>query len=90
MHMFGPEQCGFSFWWIVPVLMMLLCFFMIRGGRRSMMCGFGTRRGSIRQQRSSDSAMDILDKRLASGEINREEYEEKKIMIAGPTESFTE
>ncbi len=79
--MFGPEIYNFPYWWIFPLAMIALCFFMMMGRRGSMMCGFGSRRANSHHVGSSDSAMDILDKQYALGEINKEEYEEKKRTI---------
>ena len=83
--MYGLELSNFSFWWIVPILMMILCFLMMKGRRGSMMCGFGSRDIDNQQTRVPDSAIDILDKRYASGEINKEEYEEKKRTLTEST-----
>jgi uncharacterized membrane protein len=83
--MYGSEFFNSSFWWIVPILMMILCFLMMRGRRRSMMCGFGSRDKDRHHISFSDSATDILDKRYASGEINKEEYEEKKRTLTEST-----
>ena len=68
--MFGYEFCG-GYWWLFPLVMIVLCFLFMRGcmGSRRM-CGWGTGFG--------ESAMDILNKRYASGEIDQNEYEEKK------------
>jgi uncharacterized membrane protein len=76
--MFGSEFLGFPFCWLFPILMIALCLFMIKGPRRAMMCGFGSRDKDSKHISASDSVMDILGKRYAQGEINREEYEEKK------------
>ena len=77
----GAEVCGSSFWWIFPLIMMFLCFFMMRGRRGSMMCCFSPRRTEKNRINESGSATEILDKRYALGEISREEYEERKNIL---------
>jgi putative membrane protein len=73
---------GSEWWWIFPLVMIVLCFVMMRRRGGSMMCGFGSRRANDTLPiGSSDSAAEILDKRYALGEIGKEEYEEKKIVI---------
>jgi uncharacterized membrane protein len=46
-----------------------------------MMCRFGSVESTGQSVGSSDSTMEILDKRYALGEINSEEYREKKITL---------
>jgi len=73
---------GFGLWWIMPLLMIGLCFLMMRVRRGSMFCGLGSREAESQHLNASDSAMDILNKRYALGEINKEEYEEKKRVLS--------
>jgi len=68
----------FEFWWIFPLIMIVLCFFLMRGRMGSMMCGHNSHDKDSHNLSDSGSAKDILDKRYAIGEINKEEYEEKK------------
>jgi uncharacterized membrane protein len=82
--MFDPEFFDFSFWWLFPFVMIALCFFMMRGWKGKGMCGFGSHDEDDFLINPSDSAMDILDKRYAIGEINCEEYEERKKVLNSP------
>ena len=43
-----------------------------------MMCGFGSHTGDSSHNGRGESGMEILDKRFAQGDINEDEYEEKK------------
>jgi len=79
--MFGDEFCNFSFWWLIPVAMMALCFFLKRGRKDSMICGLGSRNKDNHRINPSDSAMEILDKQYAAGQIDEKEYEKKKIIL---------
>ena len=76
--MYCSEFCNFPYWWIFPLVMIILFLLMMRGGRAWRMCGFGPWRVDREQTKTPDSAIDILNKRYASGEINKEEYEDKK------------
>lgn len=67
--MTGAET--FDLWWLIPIIMIVLCHFCSRG------CCFG-KRGSrehrcFRDQRGPpDSGMRILDRRYAGSEIDDE------------------
>ena len=64
----------FGYWWIFPLVMMFFCFLIMRGcGRR--MRWYGPFQGP------GESPRDILNKRYARGEIDREEYDEKKKVL---------
>jgi len=84
--MYGSELCVFSFWWIVPVIMMVLCFWMMRRRRGAMTCGFGSRGSDGQPAHVPDSAMNILDRRYAAGDIDKSKYEEMKRTLAVPVD----
>ncbi len=75
-----------EFWWIFPFVMIIFCFFMMRGRMGSMMCGHGSHGTDDHETKSSDSAIEILARRYAQGEIDREEYEEKKRALSSSTD----
>ena len=60
-------------WWLLgPTFILSLIFFVIIG-MIIIKCGIG-QQGS----KNKESALDILKKRYAKGEISKEEFEEKK------------
>lgn len=54
---------------------------MMRGRWGTTMCGCGPRSYYSRHAENTESARGILDRRYASGEIDTDEYEEKKRVL---------
>jgi putative membrane protein len=78
-HWFNGGWGGFGGWWFMPVIMIIVLGLIIWGFialfRRAAWAGGGCCGTSYR---GNESAIEILKKRYASGEINKDEYEEKK------------
>jgi putative membrane protein len=81
----GPEYFGWGGWWIFPIIMPLvmvvifviaLYFVFGRGGFRPPWWGADS-------PGDSGTAMEILRKRYAKGEITREEFESMKKDLQG-------
>ena len=75
----GPwHMWGWGFGWIFPVLMMVLlfvaCFFFMTR------MPFGHRHGHLGD--TTASALRILNERFAKGEISKEEFEERRSVLA--------
>ena len=87
--MYFSELTWNSYWWLIPIFMMLLCFFMMRRSRGFGMCCFGPRHMDNHKTSDPDSAIEILDKRYASGEIDKAEYEDIKRTLSESRESST-
>ena len=67
---------GWGFWWVFPLFMLVflgLCVFFMMG-RHS--------HSHQPESRPTDSALRILSERFARGEIDKDEYEEKKATLA--------
>ncbi len=82
--MFPVAVFSYGSWWIFPlgmIGMMVLCFFMMRGRIRTTMCRPGLCSPDSHGENASDSALEMLNKRYVRGEIEKEEYEEKKRVI---------
>lgn len=77
----GLESLWNSYWWVFFLLLMILCCVGMTRRRGSGLCCFRSGRTDTRDIHPTDSAIDILDKRYALGEITREEYEERKRAI---------
>ena len=69
--MTGYDFCG-DYWWVFPLAMFIFCFFFMRKGFGRRMCRWSSGYGF------GESALDVLNKRYAKGEIDKNEYEEKK------------
>lgn len=74
-------MCTFGMWsgfpgmWMFPIVFMgiaLYCLYRMFKGRAGAICRF---------QHTGESAKEILDRRFASGEITREQYQEIKQVL---------
>jgi putative membrane protein len=83
-HMWG-DGYGWHFWWMFPLMMLFmififaLIFFFARG-----LCGHGYQHWGPRSRMWGDpshSSLQILNERFARGEIQKDEYSEKKAAI---------
>jgi len=71
---------GFHYWWLIPLILIALCFFLSKG------CCFRMRdRFTDDLSKTDETALEILDKRYARGEIDDQEYERKKERITQKT-----
>jgi len=76
---------GWGFWWIFPLfmfLMMIGCVAFFFFGHRSG--GGHMHRGDRSWGDPTSSALQILNERFAKGEIQKQEYQEKKTAILSP------
>ena len=70
MYYNNYEFWGMHFgWWILWVVFLLLIF--------------ATPYNIPGQKTKKDTPLDVLDKRFASGEINKQEYQEMKSLMGG-------
>lgn len=81
----GPEHFGWGSWWIFPTMMpflmivvvvAMLYFLFGRGGPKPPWWKDSDRPSG--HSRDSETAIEVLKKRYAKGEITREEFEQIK------------
>jgi hypothetical protein len=65
--MYAAEVSNFSLWWLFPLVMIALCFLMMRGQKGSMMCGFGSRDEDSHGINVSDSVKGYTRQALCKG-----------------------
>jgi putative membrane protein len=76
--MMGPGMMGgFGWMWFMPIFFILFWGLVI-WGIVALVRGLSGSRGADSVPPTADSALEILKRRYARGEINKEEYEEKK------------
>ena len=74
--MMGPGMMGgFGWMWLMPIFFILFWGLVI-WGIVALVRGLSGSRGA--DASTADSALEVLKKRYAKGEISKEEYEEKK------------
>ena len=76
--MMGPGVMGgFGWMWLMPIFFIIFWGLVI-WGIVALVRGLSGSRGSDSAPPTADSALEVLKKRYARGEIDKKEYEEKK------------
>ena len=81
----GPEHFGWGGWWVFPVVMplvmiifLIIFLYIVFGRRGPKPPWWNNSEGPSNHSKHSETAMEILKKRYAKGEITREEFEQIK------------
>ena len=77
----GPGNFFHGGFWIIPLIVIILFFVLFKlkvFGRRSPMAPWQNSSESGGENKESETALDILNKRYAKGEITKNEFEQMK------------
>lgn len=67
---YGGYGMGMGWWWIIGLIIVIAVVWMVVKGMN--------KNNQSTNQRTGKTALDILKERYASGEIDKEEFEERK------------
>ena len=78
----GPENIFSGMWWIFPLIMciVMVVFFSLMGGKRGFRPPWmrDSDEHQATESTESETSLEILKKRYAKGEIDKEEFEQMK------------